>query len=592
MATKQTHVEVTGNTSKYERAMREARLINEKTTNAMKKAWRGVGAVVAGIYSVSKVKNMMFDWAQAAGVQQKAVAGFHQALVSMGRYTPEFEKQMIGVAQSIQKTTTMGDEAAIAGMKFLATYKDIGNDVMPRVARTMADLAALMGGDAKQAANMLGKASMGMAGELRRVGITIDKDIAKSGDFLAILKQIEQQVGGQAKALAETGLGPWEQLGNLMGDAKEAMGEFVLAGTKHLLPFLTDWAEGVKIIAHWMTKLTEGMSSMDILNAQLSKYQSQLKVLREKAEKSSGWVISLMYGSREKLDALIREKEMQIANVQATIRRELSQKKEEKPSAVIGGSIIVPGKDVTDKDILRQAQIYESLKDMYNVHEQRMLSDKSEYMQRHREIEAAQIAGIHSMKLGAEYDHESRMLALKEGTMTAEMELAHKTAQEVIKTEQLKQKAKQESTKRSLDYAVWAFQQLGQYNEIAFRMYQGVAIGEAVMSTHAAVVRALAEVPWPFNWIEAGTRAAYGAMQVAAIASQSPTGGGGVVSAGGAVPTYPASPATGLPVSTTGQESKGAVTINIEGDFIGDEAFIDRLVEKINEAGDREVFVN
>ncbi len=168
------------------------------------------------------------DFMEAAGKQQQSVAGMEQAMRSMGRYTPQLRDELIGLAGAFQQVTTFGDEATIEGTKFLLTYKAITDDLLPRSIKTMLDLAALMGGDTRQAANMLGKASMGLAGELRRVGITIDENIGKSGDFAAILGEIEKQVGGQAEALARTGYGGLVQLRNLTGDAKEQFGELAL----------------------------------------------------------------------------------------------------------------------------------------------------------------------------------------------------------------------------------------------------------------------------------------------------------------------------------------------------------------------------
>jgi len=168
------------------------------------------------------------DFMESAGKQQQSVAGMEQAMRSMGRYTPQLRDELIGLAQGFQQVTTFGDEATIEGTKFLLTYKAITDDLLPRSIKTMLDLAALMGGDTRQAANMLGKASMGLAGELRRVGITIDDNIGKSGDFAAILGEIEKQVGGQAEALARTGYGGLVQLRNLTGDAEEQFGELAL----------------------------------------------------------------------------------------------------------------------------------------------------------------------------------------------------------------------------------------------------------------------------------------------------------------------------------------------------------------------------
>ncbi|MCK5021385.1 MAG: hypothetical protein KAS32_30515 [Candidatus Peribacteraceae bacterium] len=161
-----------------------------------------------------------------ANEQAKAVLGMEAALRSMGNYTPELSQELQQIASDIQGITNYGDEAILMGQKFLITYKDIGLDLMPRVSMAMADLAALMGGDMRQAANMLGKASMGMTGELRRVGITVDASVYKMEGFVGVLKAIENQSKGQALAM-RAATGSMVAMSNSFLDAKEKAGDFL-----------------------------------------------------------------------------------------------------------------------------------------------------------------------------------------------------------------------------------------------------------------------------------------------------------------------------------------------------------------------------
>lgn len=198
----------------------------------------GLLAGGAGIYALTK---SVGSWMQAADKQQKSTAGLIQVMQSMGRYTPELEANLLGVAKSLQQVTAFGDEATIEGQKFLLTYKGITDELLPRTSAAMLDLAALMGGGpagVTRAANMLGKASMGMTGELRRVGISVDEATYKSKGFVGVLAQIESQVHGQAQALAQVGLGPWEQFSNIMGDVKEHLGDMALTFVNNLNPAL------------------------------------------------------------------------------------------------------------------------------------------------------------------------------------------------------------------------------------------------------------------------------------------------------------------------------------------------------------------
>lgn len=79
-----------------------------------------------------------------------------------------------------------------------------------------------------------------------------------------------------------------------------------------------------------------------------------------------------------------------------------------------------------------------------------------------------------------------------------------------------------------------------------FPKQKGAAIAAAVINTAVGITKALSEVPWPMNWVQAALIAAQGVAQIAAIRSASPSGasapsvaggaGAGAADAGGAAP--------------------------------------------------------
>jgi hypothetical protein len=71
-----------------------------------------------------------------------------------------------------------------------------------------------------------------------------------------------------------------------------------------------------------------------------------------------------------------------------------------------------------------------------------------------------------------------------------------------------------------------------------FPKQKGAAIAAAVINTAVGITKALSEVPWPWNWVQAGLIAAQGVAQIAAIRSANPSGSGSVTSptGGGATP--------------------------------------------------------
>jgi len=213
--------------SQGKKAMKDVGSTSKEVSDGISKSWLAIGAAVgAALYGVTRASK---EFIEASNKQEKAVLGMEAALKSMGRYTPQFSSSLQKMASSLQTVTNFGDEVTLQGVKFLSTYGDITNELMPRSIKAMQDLAALMGGGESSvvsAANMLGKASMGMVGALRRVGITVDAETFKLKGYRGMLEQIESQVGGQAVAMREATAG-YEAIGNEIADTKELLGELI-----------------------------------------------------------------------------------------------------------------------------------------------------------------------------------------------------------------------------------------------------------------------------------------------------------------------------------------------------------------------------
>lgn len=184
-------------------------------------AFLGMG-IAAGILVVKMV--------QLANAQEKAETRLRTVVVSMGRFRESADTlvpKILDVASAIQAQGVATDEAVIEGAAFLATYQQISDEALPRAMEVMADMA-LLTGDMTTAANKLGKASMGMVGELREVGITIDPIVAASGDFNLILEAISEQIGEQQKQMRKTGYGGLIGFKNQLSDTLEVGGKVIM----------------------------------------------------------------------------------------------------------------------------------------------------------------------------------------------------------------------------------------------------------------------------------------------------------------------------------------------------------------------------
>ncbi len=184
--------------------------------------------------------------------QEQAVAKLDASIVSMKRNTKGLSRTIKDLSSQIQREGIIGDEALIEGASFLTTYKDITDALLPRTIRAMADLSAKMGGDTTRAANLLGKASMGMVGSLSLAGISLSDATKQSKDFKDILREIEEQVGGTNKALGDTSTGGIMQFQNNLGDLQEKLGEVIAIGFGPWIRHIGDLMGGVSFDAKTM----------------------------------------------------------------------------------------------------------------------------------------------------------------------------------------------------------------------------------------------------------------------------------------------------------------------------------------------------
>jgi len=225
-AVKATKDELTKLNSKQKRFQYETKKTNDsigKMAGKFGLLKASVIGAVASIASITLGKQFIDDFTQ----QEQAVSLLDASIGSMGRTTVGLSSQLQKLASQIQKEGIIGDEVLIKGQSFLTTYKDITDELLPRTTRVMADLTAKMGGDAVRAANLLGKASMGLTGALSIAGISLSEATKKSKDFEAILGEIEDQVGGTNKALGSASTGGFTQFSNALGDVRENIGEIL-----------------------------------------------------------------------------------------------------------------------------------------------------------------------------------------------------------------------------------------------------------------------------------------------------------------------------------------------------------------------------
>lgn len=255
MAGRRLEVEIIGDSRSLERAFGRASKSGSGLGRSLSRlgtvAAVGVGAAFAGLAATLKVG---FDELSEG---QKVAAQTAAALKSTGGVANVTARDVDKLAQSLSQMSGIDDELIQSGENLLLTFKNVrnevgkGNAVFDRATKSALDLSVAGFGSVESASKMMGKALndpiKGMTA-LGRAGVTFSEEqkkaikaLVETGDLLGaqklILKEVESQVGGSAKAYGETLPGQLSKLKNSFEEVAGGVAETLLPYLMQLL----DW---------------------------------------------------------------------------------------------------------------------------------------------------------------------------------------------------------------------------------------------------------------------------------------------------------------------------------------------------------------
>lgn len=192
----------------------------------------GGGAAVTGILAAGfAVSAFIKNSIEAQG----ALAQLNAVIASTGGAAGMTAGELTDLAMQMQRVTTYGDDAVVAAESLLLTFTRIGRDTFPQAVTAILDVSTAMGQDLKSSTVQIGKALndpiKGITA-LTRIGVTFTEaqklmieSLAKTGDLAGaqaiILRELQTEFGGSAKAARDTLGGALTALGNAFGDLFE-----------------------------------------------------------------------------------------------------------------------------------------------------------------------------------------------------------------------------------------------------------------------------------------------------------------------------------------------------------------------------------
>lgn len=218
----------------------------------------GAAAVAFGVASV-----------KAFSESENVISQTNAVIKSTGGVAGVSAKQVGELASSLQKVTKFSDETIQSGQNLLLTFTNISKDIFPEATETMLNMSEALGQDVKSSAIQLGKALqdpiLGVTA-LRRVGVNFNdsqrdviKNLVETGRAAEaqkmILKELQVEFGGSARAAGETFAGKLAILKNNLNDVQESIGKSIVDA---LTPFAQKLAAFVETdrFKKWVQDLT------------------------------------------------------------------------------------------------------------------------------------------------------------------------------------------------------------------------------------------------------------------------------------------------------------------------------------------------
>lgn len=243
------------------RKMQAASLSLQRQVVGLAAAYIGARGLIGAVKSV----------VQAGITQEAAERKLVAALSLTGDATNANVSAIKQYAAALQKQTIYGDEEILNQIAY-AKSMGLSTDKIGEATVAAIGLAAAYDKDLGQAMKYITLAAKGETGQLKEMGIVISKNLSPQEKYNELVRQMTEKFH-LARAATDTTEGAIRQLNNAWGDLKEA-------AAKELLPVLTDFANGLRIIVETATKAKTAVSELfaqeippNLLGAAMTEYR-------------------------------------------------------------------------------------------------------------------------------------------------------------------------------------------------------------------------------------------------------------------------------------------------------------------------------
>lgn len=206
-----------------------------KQLNALGKDLQGFGKSMS-LYFTAPLTAAAGASVHLADVQMQA----EKRLLTALKGREDVQKRLIKQAGELQSRSILGDEVIIGQQAFLASL-GLTEQQINDTTEASAQLAAATGMTLDSAVKNLAKTYGGLTGELGESIPALKQFTAEELKNGAAVKFALENYKGFAEAIAETGLGPMQQLKNSLGDLGEQIGVILMPMVQQIVGWLQDF---------------------------------------------------------------------------------------------------------------------------------------------------------------------------------------------------------------------------------------------------------------------------------------------------------------------------------------------------------------
>lgn len=178
-----------------------------------------------------------------AANQEKAFIRLANSMQLAGTYSRESQKDLQNFSFEMEALTGIGDDVIASNLAVLSSLTQLESEGLKRAQKAAADLASGIGMDLTAATTLVGKALAGQTSALTRYGITVEKGANETETFTNVMGALESKFAGAAQGAMKTFDGSLLGLLNQFNNFVEAIANGIVQNEV----FISAMSEGTKI---------------------------------------------------------------------------------------------------------------------------------------------------------------------------------------------------------------------------------------------------------------------------------------------------------------------------------------------------------